>query len=191
MRANKYKGMTDYGVKTQDIKDYAAEKGLDPDDVWKEVIDKFVENGATESEGYSLVDGVVSYREDWHEWCYVVVIEEGFQERDVTYHSDCVPNTLITVKDLLDGDEGIGKLLSAAEKQRKAGGIFVDAPTNAPINLPITVHISPQEVVKFLSDNYTMTFSFKRLNETSDKWKGFDGFSEDGVHLVQVYFKGD
>jgi hypothetical protein len=40
-------------LSTQEIKDYARENDLDPTDIWKKVIDKFVELGAEEVEGYS------------------------------------------------------------------------------------------------------------------------------------------
>lgn len=179
MNTNKYKGMTEYGVSVQDIKDFAEETGMEPADVWMKVIDKFVENGATEWEGYTVAEEVDLYREYWSKYGYVLVVDvEDSGNLGLTYHSDNTPETLIPVEELLDGcDNTVEELVTGTP-----------CPLN-PISLPITVHISPQEVVKFLSDNYTMTFSFKRLNETSDKWKGFDGFSGDGVHLVQIYFK--
>lgn len=175
MSTNKYKGMTDYGVKTQDIEDYAKEVGMEPTDVWKRVIDKFVENGATEDEGYTPSSST-SFRNYWRCWDYVKILNVN-----KTWHGNVSPETLLTVKDLLEGcddmvEEGVVTSTHAPEDV---------------ISLPITVRIVPQDVIKFLSDNHTMTFSFKRLNETSDKWKGFDGFSGDGVHLVQVYFKED
>jgi L-rhamnose mutarotase len=99
---SKYKGMTCYGVTTKDIKEYASEHNLNPTDVWKKVIDKFVKNGATEYAGYTenCVDYYAKYWKRYR-YCYVT-------SQNVTFHYDSGRGTTIisvSVKELLEENE--------------------------------------------------------------------------------------
>jgi hypothetical protein len=101
LNMSKYKGMTCYGVTTKDIKEYASDHNLNPTDVWKKVIDKFVKNGATEYEGYTNYCED-HYSDDWDGFrsCYVT-------EQNITLHHNADHNTtlIISVKELLEENE--------------------------------------------------------------------------------------
>lgn len=98
---SKYKGRTCYGVTTEDIKNYAYEHNLNPTDVWKKVIDKFVKNGATEYEGYTNYCED-HYSDDWDGFCGCYVTE-----RNITLHYNSKHNKILTisVKELLEENE--------------------------------------------------------------------------------------
>jgi hypothetical protein len=73
-------------VKTSEIKDTEE---------WKKVIDAFKGVGFREYEGYSSDCGE-NYTYNWKDWEWVGINDEGN-----IYHSDCDPETAITVQEVL------------------------------------------------------------------------------------------
>jgi hypothetical protein len=93
---SKYKGMRRYGVTTKNIKEYASEHNLNPTDLWKKVIDKFVNNRAMEYEGYT--DNCFDcYVERWEQFRYC-----GVDSSNEIFHTNVMLFTIISVKELLE-----------------------------------------------------------------------------------------